>query len=170
MVFQRTQGKSTHLQHSKMQQTTKLVMMSYLGRIVLGSSRGPRCQRDLRMKDNIGCCWWMVFQPPTKTAHMPQKCEGSMPYFCGLHALCSIIVPLFRGFEKGLVDRGGWSEGNLPMPEIRVSFLYHISNSSLRRRWTKFWVTIFAAFGALSVANPLPPTPFSKLLIYFQGP
>ena len=48
------------------------------------------------------------------------------------------------------------------MPKIQAYFLHPFSYSSLRRRWTKFWGTIFAAFGALSVVNPLPPTPFRK--------
>ena len=71
---------------------------------------------------------------------------------------------LVRGFEKGLAERGHWREEIRPMPEIQVSFLHPLSYSSLRRRWTQFWGTIFAAFGALSVANPLPPTPFRNLL------
>ena len=76
-----------------------------------------------------------------------------------------VEIPSFyiRGFEKGLADRGGWREEILAMPEIQASFLHPFSCSSLRKRWAQFWGTIFAAFGGLSVANPLPPTPFRNL-------
>ena len=38
---------------------------------------------------------------------------------------------LFRGFEKGLADRGGWSEEVLHVPEIQASFLYPFSYAFL---------------------------------------
>ena len=57
-----------------------------------------------------------------------------------------LTAACFRGFEKGLAYRGGWRE-EFPPAQIRAFFLYPFSYSSLRRRQTQFWGTIFAAFG-----------------------
>ena len=47
------------------------------------------------------------------------------------------------------------SAGN---PDQKV-YVYAVFSSLIRRRrWTQFWGAILAAFGALSVANPLPPS------------
>ena len=85
--------------------------------------------------------------------------------------ICSQVRDIYlkagkiRGVEKGLADRGGGggARKSFPMPEIQASFLHPFPYASLRRRETQFWATIFAALGALSVANPLPPSPFRNL-------
>ena len=38
---------------------------------------------------------------------------------------------MFRSFEKGLADRGGWREETLHMPEIQASFLCTFSYAPL---------------------------------------
>ena len=55
----------------------------------------------------------------------------------------------------------------LPLPSRKKIKISETSTkySSLRRRWTQFWGTIFAAFGALSVAKPPSANPCSKPLM-----
>ena len=40
-------------------------------------------------------------------------------------------VTVFRSFEKGLADRGGWREDTLQRPEIQASFLHPFSYAPL---------------------------------------
>ena len=69
-----------------------------------------------------------------------------------------MVLKIIR-FEKGLADRGGWRKEIPPTSLFCVLFFL----CPLRSRRTLFWETLFAAFRALLVANPLPPTPFRNL-------
>ena len=73
----------------------------------------------------------------------------------------SVII---RSFEKGLADRRGCREEFLPVPEIEVSFLHPFSHPPLGEGGHISGERFFAVFWGLFVANPLPPTPFSKPL------
>ena len=67
---------------------------------------------------------------------------------------------LVGGFDRRVGGQRGWREEILPMPETQASFSEPFFLSPpFRRRRAQLW-TIFAVFWILSVANPLPPTPF----------
>ena len=66
-----------------------------------------------------------------------------------------------RGWQiEGVGGQRGLARGNPSCARDSDIFSDPFSYFSLRRRWTQFWGTIFAVFGALLVTNPLPPIPF----------
>ena len=69
---------------------------------------------------------------------------------------------IFRSFEKGLADGGGWREEILPMMQIQASFLHPFSCPPYEKG-TQFGGHFVAVFWALLGANALPPTRFRNL-------
>ena len=63
--------------------------------------------------------------------------------------------PHVRSFEKGLVDRGGWREEILPIPEIEVSFLRPFSYAPLGEGGHISGERFLGLFGGFVSCQPL---------------